>query len=477
MIYRLSRHVELVERGGENFLVTKTPLCVLRLNRSLTELVRRGIEGPLTAATAAEGDVLEQLAAKGFMERLRNAPEQPSALPTVSVVIPVKDRAEELKRCLGSLSCLTYPREKLQIIVVDDGSSDNSAEVARQAGARVVSSGGTGRGPAAARNVGAAAARGEILAFIDSDCTASQEWLTELLPVFTDPEMAAVGGLVDGMCTESAVDRYEAVMSSLSLGSRERSGNSGDDTFYLPSCNLLVRRTAFLDVGGFDDTMHVGEDVDLTWRLRDEGWTIAYLPAGRVLHEHRSTLRSFMSRRFDYGTSEGMLQILHPHRHKRMVVPPLLALLLALCVMAPFTGGWTLLMAAGVLAVDATVVRLRFARRKLPVGLPALLSGRLRALGSLVYYLSYHLVRYYAIPLLALSLLFPLFGLVAMGLLGCAAKVDHGIKKPQLSFLRFTGIYLMEQVAYGAGVFWGCLSRRCFASYRVVILRQMEAAG
>ncbi|RNC63967.1 MAG: glycosyltransferase, partial [Desulfuromonadales bacterium] len=64
-----------------------------------------------------------------------------SALPTVSVVIPVKDRAEELKRCLGSLSCLTYPREKLQIIVVDDGSSDDSAEVARQAGARVVSSG------------------------------------------------------------------------------------------------------------------------------------------------------------------------------------------------------------------------------------------------------------------------------------------------------------------------------------------------
>ncbi len=477
MIYRLSRHVELVERGGENFLVTKTPLCVLRLNRSLTELVRRGMEGPLSAATAAEADVLEHLASKGFMERFRSAPDQPSELPTVSVVIPVKDRAEELKRCLASLATLSYPRELLQIIVVDDGSSDDSAEVARQAGARVVPSGGTGRGPAAARNEGAAAARGDILAFIDSDCTASREWLAELIPAFDDHRTAAVGGLVDGMCTESAVDRYEAVMSSLSLGSRERTGSGGDDTFYLPSCNLLVRRLAFRSVDGFDDTMHVGEDVDLTWRLRDEGWTIAYLPAGRVLHEHRSTLRSFMSRRFDYGTSEGMLQILHPHRRKRMVVPPLLALLLALCVMAPFTGGWTLLMAAGVLAVDATVVRLRFARRKLPVGLPALLSGRLRALGSLVYYLSYHLIRYYAIPLVVASLFFPLFGLVTMGVLGCAAKVDHGIKKPQLSFIRFTGIYLLEQVAYGAGVFWGCLSRRCFASYRVVILRQMEAAG
>ena len=67
--------------------------------------------------------------------------------------------------------------------------------------------------------------------------------------------------------------------------------------------------------------MHVGEDVDLTWRLRDQGWTISYLPAGNVLHEHRSSIRSFMSRRFDYGTSEGMLQLLHPRRHKQMVIP------------------------------------------------------------------------------------------------------------------------------------------------------------
>src|SRR6266545_2838660 len=68
---------------------------------------------------------------------------------------------------------------------------------------------------------------------------------------------------------------------------RKRSGSSGDDTFYLPSCNLLVRRSAFLNAGGFKDEMHVGEDVDLTWRLRDGGWTISYLPLGRVYHEHR----------------------------------------------------------------------------------------------------------------------------------------------------------------------------------------------
>jgi mycofactocin system glycosyltransferase len=475
MIYKLAQNLELLERDGGSFLVAKTPLSVLRLNRSLAELVRRGLEGPLTAATAAEAAVLEQLVAKGFAEKLRSAPDQSAELPGVSIVIPVKDRAEELERCLVSLARLDYPREKLQVIVVDDGSSDDSPLVARKFGALLVPSGGTGRGPAAARNVGARAADKELLAFIDSDCTASTEWLQELVPAFNAPKTAAVGGMVAGMCTNSGVDRYEAVMSSLSLGSRERFGSNGDDTFYLPSCNLLLRRTAFLGVGSFEDSMHVGEDVDLTWRLRDEGWTIAYLPVGTVFHEHRSTLRSFMSRRFDYGTSEGTLQHLHPQRRKQMVIPPLLASVLALCLLAPFAQWWPLLLAAGVLVTDATIVRLRFARRGLPIGLPALLAGRLRALGSLVYYLSYHLVRYYAVPLAVTALFLPQLRLVFIAVVACAAGVDYAVRKPHLPFFTFAGIYLLEQFAYGAGVFWGCLRRKGFASYRVVILRKMEA--
>jgi mycofactocin system glycosyltransferase len=477
MIYRLAANVELVERDGGSYLVSKAPLCALRLNGSLAQLVRRGQDGPLTAASAAEAKVLEQLAARGLVERLRTGSGERATLPAVSVVIPVKDRAEELARCLASLARLDYPQEKLQVIVVDDGSRDDSPLVARQAGALVLPSGGTGRGPAAARNVGASVATGDILAFIDSDCSASAGWLAELLPAFDDPEMVAVGGLVDGMCTASAVDRYEAVMSSLSLGSRERSGSGGNDTFYLPSCNLLVRRSAFLAARGFDDSMHVGEDVDLTWRLRDAGWTIAYLPVGRVLHEHRSSVRSFMSRRFDYGTSEGQLQVLHPQRRKRLVIPPLLALVLALCLLAPLAGWWPLLPAAGLLAADAVVVRLRIARRGLPIGLPALLAGRLRALGSLVYYLCYHLVRYYSSVLFAVALVFPPFWAAFIGALGVAAGVDYAVKKPRLSFVSFAGIYLLEQIAYGAGVFWGCVRRKTFASYRVLILRQAELAG
>jgi mycofactocin system glycosyltransferase len=477
MDYRLEKNVELVEQDGNSFLVAKAPLCVLRVNRTLAGLVRHGLDGSLIQADETEAVVMEQLVQKGFAERLRRLPQQGGVLPCVSIVIPVKDRAEELSRCLESVARIDYPGELIQLIVVDDGSRDHSADVAREFGACVIPSGGTGRGPAAARNVGARAATGEILAFIDSDCSASAGWLAELIPAFADPAMAAVGGQVDGMCTESAVDRYEAVMSSLSLGNRERIGNRGNDTFYLPSCNLLVRRTAFLGAGGFNDMMHVGEDVDLTWRLRDAGWTIAYLPAGNILHEHRSSIRSFMSRRFDYGTSEGMLQRLHPQRHKRMVIPPLLAALLALCLAAPFTGGWSLVAVLLVLVADAIIVRQRLARRKVPLGLTRLMAGRLRALGSLVYYLSYHMVRYYSVPFIIAALFVPFIWLPYLGVLGCAARVDHAIRRPKLAFVLFCGIYLLEQVAYGSGVFCGCLKRGTFASYRVVILRQMGQAA
>lgn len=477
MLYRLSKNVELVEREEGVFLVSKRPLALLRLNESLARLVRPGLEGTITPTSEAEATVLEQLATKGFAERLREASELSGVPPEISIIIPVLDREDELCRCLASIARIDYPQEKLQVIVVDDGSADGSADVARESGATVISSGGRRRGPAAARNVGARKATGDILAFIDSDCTASVRWLAELVPAFADPDTAAVGGFVDGMCMDSAVDRYEAVMSSLSLGSRERSGNGGNDTFYLPSCNLLVRRTAFIAADGFDDGMHVGEDVDLTWRLRDAGWTICYLPEGRVFHEHRSSLRSFMSRRFDYGTSEGMLQLLHPRRRKQMVIPFMLALLLAFCAIAPFVDWWPILPGVALLAADAGATWIRTRRRGIPVGVGALVAGRLRALGSLVYYLSYHLLRYYAVPLLLLSAALPALALFLAGLLLCAAGVDYSIRKPRLSFPAYAGVYLLEQLAYGSGVFWGCLSRKTFASYRVVLLRQIEVAA
>ena len=469
MIYRLADGISVKATPEGGVLLSSRPLRMLRLNQSLLALARRLEEDWLAPQTPAESSVLETLAKRGFVQR-RRPPLHPGAeqLPTVSVVIPVKDRADELRNCLTSLHMLNYPRHRLEIVVVDDGSSDNSAAVARELGAVLVESGAVGGGPALARNRGAQSASGEILAFIDSDCIASPQWLVELLPVFAEANVAAVGGLVDGMYDDSALDRYEAVMSSLNLGGREMSGSAGDDTFYLPSCNLLVRKQAFMAANGFRTALQVGEDVDLTWRLRDAGWQIVYLPEGTVCHAHRSKLWPFMKRRFDYGTSEGLLKQLHPGRGKKMVLPAVLTVILGLLVGALVARSLLLLpLAAAVLLADTALATRKIRAQQFPFTLLQILLARVRAVGSLSYYLGYHLLRYYLLPFLLVALFYPPAGVLLLGVAGGVGLVDYRVRKPRMSLPAFYLYHFLEQLAYGTGVFWGCLRMKSFSCYRL----------
>lgn len=475
MTFAPAAGVSLRATAAGRFLVAKRPLRAVRVNEPLYRLLARDVT--VVPESPAAVRALEGLARAGYLERrgAEEAARAPRAWPMVTVVIPVKDRAEELRRCLGSLERVRYPADLLEVIVVDDGSRDESAAVAQAFGARVVASGGRGLGPASARNWGAREARGELLAFIDSDCTASPGWLDGLAACFDDPEVAAVGGRVEGMHCATRLDRYEAKMSSLCLGGHPRSGREGDDTFYLPSCNLLVRRADFLEVGGFREGMHVGEDVDLTWRLRDRGHCILYVPRGWVYHEHRNRLGAFLRRRFEYGTSEALLHGLHPARTKKMAVPPGLAAALGLALLTGLGAGWFWLpLAALVFAADAARARTRFAAAGISVAFVPALLARARAGASLVYYLGYHAVRYYGWPLLLASAAAPRVGLVAAAAFLWVAGVDHRVKGVGLGFPSFLAFYLGEQLAYGAGVFWGCARRRSFRSYRPELRGRME---
>lgn len=464
MIYRLAPGVSRIRLPSGPALLSRAPLRVVRVNDALAALLAAG---DLAPSSLCEARALDALFEKGLVLRERGGRSPAERLPRVTVIVPVKDRAEELRRCLESLRKVRYPADKLEVVVADDGSRDHTAEVAAALGAEVVRSGGEGLGPAAARNRGAAAARGEILAFLDSDCTASPGWLSELEGHFADPEVVAVGGGVDGLRSASALERYEAEMSSLSLGRRERSGRAGNDTFYLPSCNLLVRRAAFAEIRGFREDLHIGEDVDLAWRLRDRGGRIVYTPAGRVRHAHRCRLLPFLRRRFDYGTSEGPLHALHPARRKQLLLPPALTAGVLLAACAAIAGEWPLACALGpAVLLDAAWMRARLVRRGLRLPLGWLLAARLRSLVSLVYHAAFHLWRYYGLLLLPAGLLWPRLGLLSAALaLGCAA-VDHRARRPRLAFLPFLAFSFCEHLAYGAGVFAGCLRQRSFASYR-----------
>jgi mycofactocin system glycosyltransferase len=467
--FRIAPGVEIVATRSGPTLIAWSPLRLVTINAGLAKLL--DARGDIVPTSPAAARALDALHRRGLLER---APEEPVAgpLPRVSVIVPVKDRAEELRRCLESTRRLDYPADRIEVLVVDDGSADDGPAVARALGATVIPSGGRGRGPAAARNRGAAAASGEILAFLDSDCVASEQWLRELVGAFADPDVAAVGGRVDGLRTSSSLDRYEAEMSSLRLGARGRSARLGSDTFYLPSCNLLVRRSAFAEVGGFREELHVAEDVDLSWRLRDRGATIAYVPRGPVLHEHRNRLGPFLRRRFEYGTSEGVLDVLHPERRKRFVLPPGLVaagLLLAMtCVLASWIPA---ALCAGVLALDSLRFWSRLRRQLRSVPLRPVLGARLRAWGSLLYFASFHLVRYHAPAIALASLVWPRFAILGAALVLWPACVDYRFKRPALPFPSFLALYVAEHVAYGAGVFRGCVRQRTFRCYRPVVVR------
>lgn len=468
MIYRLAPQVRLVAKEDTGLLIRDYPLRTMSCNASLWKLISKIKTDGIVESSAP---VMESLAESGFLQRVWEKVSD-AACPVVSIIIPVKDRADELARCLQSLSELDYPPEKLECIVVDDGSSDRSARVAEQSRATCIPSGGTGLGPAAARNQGARRARGEILAFIDSDCTATPDWLRDLVAPFTQADVAAVGGQVRGYFAQSWLDKYENAMSSLSVGKTEKWSDGSKDSFYLPSCNLLVRRKHFHGLGGFDEKMQVGEDVDLCYRLRDCGYRIGYMAAGPVFHAHRNRVRSFMSRRFAYGTSEALLQKKHGERKKNMQMSRatlLYFLLLPILVLSPGVGCALLIFLFG---VDCRKQYIFLCKHKKDHSVKrgvSIVKARCRTLFSLGYYLSYHCIRYYLPLILPISLFDTRVGAVAALLFFWAASVDYSVKKAALGILPFYWLYLLEQLAYSCGVLWGCFKRNSFLSYRVKI--------
>ena len=273
-------------------------------------------------------------------------PAHPDAPPpaAVSVVVPVRDRPRELARLLDAVAA-TAPGVG-EVVVVDDGSADPGAtvRVAAARGARVVRHPST-RGPAAARNTGAAAASGALVAFLDSDVVPEPGWLESLLGHLADPAVALAaprivawsssppvaggdGGDVSGgpprtssvrsatrSIARGAIARYEERRSSLDLGPRPAPVTARSRVAYVPSAALVVRREAL--GAGFAEDMPVAEDVDLVWRLAAAGHRLRYEPAARVAHEHRDAVGPWLARKAFYGTGAAPLALRHPRR-----VPP-----------------------------------------------------------------------------------------------------------------------------------------------------------
>ena len=399
---------------------------------------------------------LDQLVYKGFLER--SGIDYPQVWRPVSIIIPVRNRPDEIAACLDSLQLIDYPGDRIEIIVIDDASDDATPDVVANYPVQLIRLD-RHRQASYCRNLGARQASGAVLAFIDSDCMADPHWLKRLLPAFEDPTLAAVGGRVDGVFEEKLLDRYEKAKSSLMVSSRAKRSQPDDPFFYVPACNFLVRRDVFLELDGFNTHLVVGEDVDLCWRLQSRGHGLEFRPDGTVYHKHRNDLSSFCRRRFDYGTSEPLLQKHHPEKMKQFVVPPAAAgfwgsILLWATVGIPLLG----MAAVLVLMTDGFLKWFRFRHHAIGPGL--VFSATFRSTAGFFYHLCSFVSRYYLVAGLLMVVLVPTLTLAVVGMHFLVAVVEHRVKKAALGLAAFILLFSFEQVAYQAGVWWGCLRHR-----------------
>lgn len=459
--FRLRRDDRTRVLAGGTLLVGGSPVEVLRLSPAGARLACGWWAGePVPSARAAR--VLARRLLDAGMAQPRLAPGGAGCTERdVTVVVPVRDRAAKLKRCLDGLSDLDPDR----VVVVDDGSADPGAiaDVVAAAGVRLVRRPLNG-GPGAARNTGMTQVRTSLVAFVDSDCVPRPGWLAPLLAHFDDPAVGAVAPrIVSHQPEPTWLGRYEAARSPLDMGRHGANVAAGTRVPYVPTAVLVVRAAAFGE--GFTEELRAGEDVDFAWRLVAARWRVRYEPAASVGHQHPERLRPWFGRRMHYGTSAAALELRHPGSVRPLYVSRWTALawaamlarrpVAAVAVTAVATallarrmsrvtgerwplprlgGRWAAWPLAARLVAGGTVTAARpvgsaISRSWWPVMVPAAVA-----------------IRRSRLPVAALVLAPPL--------------LDWLADRPPLDPVRYVAARLLDDLSYSVGVYRGCVQHR-----------------
>lgn len=196
----------------------------------------------------------------------------------VTLVIPGRNCASTLERCLDSVVPLKESGQLREIIFVNDGSTDETAEIAARYPVQVIQ--GAGQGPGAARNLGWKSAESDLIWFIDSDCVAEPDALEILIPRMKEPEIAGVGGSYANLFPDSMV----ASLIHEEIVARHRRMKSEVD--FLATFNVLYRRRALEETGGFNEELKLAQDAELAYRMRAAGHRMGFEIESCVGHHH-----------------------------------------------------------------------------------------------------------------------------------------------------------------------------------------------
>jgi mycofactocin system glycosyltransferase len=438
--------------GGRAMLGGSPPRLVYLTDRAVALID----DGEVLVRDADSAALARTLLDRGLADPLPGA-AAPIRPGEVTVVIPVKDR---------DLTALLATLEGVAVIVVDDGSADpvTLRRVAQAAGARVIRHE-SSRGPAAARNAGLREVGTPLVAFVDSDVVPTAGWLDTLLAALDDPAVGVVAPRIAALHPGGrAVARYEAVRSSLDLGPVPGLVVPRSRVSYVPSACLVGRREAFGD--GFDESMHVAEDVDLIWRTIEAGWQVRYEPAAVVGHDHRVAVGSWLSRKAFYGTGAAPLA----QRHGDAVAPVVLTpWTLTVAATALTQRRWSAPLALGVTAFATLRLARRLSRSEHPVRTAATLAPL--GVGSALWQCANALTRHW-LPVSLGAALVSRRARRALLLAAIAGGLnDWRTDRPDLDPVTYLVLRRLDDAAYGAGVWCGALRRRTTLPLRPHVLR------
>jgi cellulose synthase/poly-beta-1,6-N-acetylglucosamine synthase-like glycosyltransferase len=212
----------------------------------------------------------------------------------ISVIVPAFNARETLGPCLRALHAQTHPAD--EIIVVDDGSTDGTAELARRYDVHVIRQ--ANAGPAAARNAGARTASGDLLLFTDADCVPCPDWIARMVNPFADDSVAGAKGVYRSTQTE-LVSRFVQI----EYEDRYDRMSKQDSIDFVDTYSAAYRRELFLESGGFDTTFPTAsvEDQEFSFRLAEAGHRLVFVPDACVTHTHDRTVTEYIRRKFWIG--------------------------------------------------------------------------------------------------------------------------------------------------------------------------------
>ena len=267
----------------------------------------------------------------------------------ISIVVPARNAAGTIGGCVQSLLEQSVPRERYEVIVVDDGSTDETRQLVERSGATLIPQ--AQEGPAAARNKGVSVSKGDIVLFTDADCVPEANWVAEMVRSFEDGEIAGVkgvyrtrqGGIIPRFVQCEYEERYEQMAKQRWID-------------FIDTYSAGYRREIFLAEGGFDTRYPSAsvEDQEFSFRLAERGHKMVFNPRAVVYHQHPATLTAYFTRKFNIGYWKVMVLRRHPGKAVRdshtpqtvkiqMGLAVLLVPLLALVLLRSFFCSFSLL--------------------------------------------------------------------------------------------------------------------------------------